>query len=96
MGYVSLGLLFVCVLLFARGQHWKNRCHEEEDKLVPLYNEAVEQSRLANESQKELAETKDTILKMASRPVIAMMSNDQMSQLAHIIMSGLKPKEWIN
>jgi hypothetical protein len=91
---VVLGLL--AILGFARASYWKQRLYDEQEKLDPLFQEALEKSRQTLEANKELAGYKETCLQLAHRPVVAMMSNDQMQQLAHVIMAGLKPKEWIN
>jgi hypothetical protein len=96
MLYVAIISVLLAILGFARASHWKQRVFDEQEKLEPLFQEALEKSREAENAKQEIAGYKDTVLKMASRPVVAMMSNDQMAQLAHVIMSGLKPKEWVN
>ena len=96
MIYLVMAFGLIAVIFGFRSEYWRDRCIDEQEKLTPLFQEAIEKSRLYEDASKEIAGYKDTCLRMASRPVIAMMSNEQMQQLAHVIMSGLKPKEWIN
>lgn len=93
---ITVAFALFAIVQFYRAAHWKQRLYDEQEKLNPLFQEAIEKSRQTLEANKELAGYKETCLQLAHRPVVAMMSNDQMQQLAHVIMAGLKPKEWIN
>ena len=96
MLYLFIISALLAIFFIFRSDHWRQRVLDEQDKLEPLFQEAIEKSRAYEEAKKEIAEYKDTCVRMANRPVIAMMSNEQIQQLAHVIMAGLKPKEWIN